>query len=155
MRQHILSVCGNPLLLYTRGTILEQAGFRVSGASSKDEVLMLLEQHQFALVLLGNVPHTAAKFDLARGLRQIAPSLPVMVICTDAQDMEKCYSEGFPAVEGLEGPEALLIAIENVLRGRNPGALTGDAPPRFPCQSVPSSPSSHQAVRLPGRLHIR
>jgi DNA-binding response OmpR family regulator len=155
MRQHILSACSNPLLLYTRGTILEQAGFQVSGASSRDEVFMLLEQHQFALVLLGDAPDSGSKFDLARGLRHSAPNLPVVVICTDAQDMEKCYREGFPAIEGLEGPEALLCAIENVLRGRNAGARAGDVPPRFPCQSVPGPQPHQHAVRLPGRLHIR
>lgn len=105
--------------LAARKMILEEQGLAVDGASSGEEALRLLASRTFRLMV---VVHHSSRLDageLIREARRVAPGLPIILLCTDADAMGmRAASTGADLVlsKGASEVSQLIRGVERLLR---------------------------------------
>jgi CheY-like chemotaxis protein len=125
MKKHILSISYDSSLLFTRQWILEQAGYEVSSALGFAEALEICEtRHQFDLVLMGHSMPQKDKMALFQALRENckAPLLSIL------RQGESRIPQADYAVEAIDGPDALLQAVESALSSQDQAKSKFSAP---------------------------
>lgn len=116
----ILSIGDDQTLLFTRGLVLESAGFSVHSVSSR-EMRIRQEIQMFDLVLICHSVEKDQVHSLAESLKSAFPLLPIVLI-----------SSGFPAsVTAVEeiapfGPQDLLCEVTAILQGTELPAAHGN-----------------------------
>jgi DNA-binding NarL/FixJ family response regulator len=112
----VISVGGNPELLWLRHAVLENAGFHVITALGEDEALAAVRASTCDTLLVCYSLGKEARESLAQDFRQRCPRGRIVAI-TNRQLDAPDYADTF--VYGVEGPEVL---IETLLSGE--GDLT-------------------------------
>ena len=107
----------NPLIL--RKLVLEKAGYNVITANSAIQALALLACNEIDLVLSDQLMPGITGTQLAREVKGLQPTLPVVLISgvneipPDAQ-----YADLF--ISKVEGPVRLCQSLSEILRASNP-----------------------------------
>ena len=107
----ILSISYDPSLLATRELVLRQAGYQVASALQFADALRLCSQGTFDLIIIGHSIPRSEKQDLLVEIRKVC-NTPVLSLYRASHGP----LEGVDyALDGLEGPEALLAVIRKAL----------------------------------------
>lgn len=97
-----------------RALVLSKQGYAVLPAVSAEQALELLELHHVDLVLTDQVMPGIAGTELAKQLRAMRPSLPIIIVSGVNEIPEDAsYADCF--VSKVEGPEVLFRSIAEVL----------------------------------------
>jgi CheY-like chemotaxis protein len=102
MHGEILVYGDNPLLLATRRSLLEKAGYRVYTTTEFADAMLVIMSHQISVLLL---------CQSLQGDEQ-SNGLKFVILSFAGRDVPVGYAE---IVEGLEGPSALLPTIRGIL----------------------------------------
>jgi CheY-like chemotaxis protein len=102
MHGKILVYGDNPLLLTTRRSVLEEAGYRVYTTTQFADAMLMIMSHQINVLLLCQ----SAQSDERSG------GLKFVIMSFAGRDVPVGYAE---VVEKLEGPSALLPTIRGIL----------------------------------------
>lgn len=111
MSKHILSVSYDQALLSTRHMLLQQAGYEVTSACGFHEALESCKKGEFDLVLIGHSIPRKDKLSLIHVTRMVSQA-PVLSIL---RPTSSALPEADYAVKSEEGPQALLIAVQQAL----------------------------------------
>jgi DNA-binding response OmpR family regulator len=111
VKKRILSLSANPELGKLRAMVLRQAGYEVLWPTSKTEADEVIRDQDFDVLLIGHSisGHTAR--DLAEAFRGRNPAGKIIAITASAYSMVRTDK----TVRAIDGPEALLETIEEVL----------------------------------------
>ena len=115
MKGRILSLSADPELGKLRAMVLQQAGYEVTWPSSKAEADALLRQKNFDLLLIGHTISGPSSREFAETFRARNPQGKIIVIMAATYSLVKADR----ALRSMDGPEALLEAIEELLGGRD------------------------------------
>jgi DNA-binding NtrC family response regulator len=111
MAPHILSLSANPELGQLRAMVLRQAGYMVNWPANKEEADKLLENESFDLLVIGHSISGQSARHFVEVFRTRNPQGKIVAV-TDASYL---MIKADKTVKALDGPEALLGAIEEVL----------------------------------------
>ncbi len=119
---NILNVSYDPVLLQTRSAILQLAGYRVSAAETFRRALGSLVSTKFDLLVMDALP-TPETMRLRAKARERGTQILLLI-------RENCFplSPTDMFIRGLDGPGALLRAVESLMRPRVRSAEAGRAP---------------------------
>jgi DNA-binding response OmpR family regulator len=111
MKKRILSLSGNPELGKLRAMVLRQAGYEVLWPSSKDDAERTIRDENFDVLLLGHTVSGDTARELAEAFRIKNPNGKIIAV------MATNYVKVRPdrTVKAIDGPEALLEAIEELV----------------------------------------
>jgi DNA-binding response OmpR family regulator len=117
MQARILSLSANPEIGKLRAMVLRQAGYYLTWPSSKQETDRILQDESFEILLIGHTISGQSARNFAETFRVRNPNRKVIAI------MATSYLTVTPdkTVKAIDGPEALLEAIDEVL---GPGQQT-------------------------------
>ena len=120
--KHILSVSYDQALLSTRHLILQRAGYEVTSACGFHEALESCRKGDFDLVVIGHSIPRKDKLTLVK-VSRMASQAPVLSILrpTSAPLPEADYS-----VKSDDGPQALLLAVQQALQQNTPSNSTSN-----------------------------
>jgi DNA-binding response OmpR family regulator len=111
MKHRILSLSANPELGKLRVMVLRQAGYDVVWPSDKEEAERSLRNESFDILLIGHtIPGDSAR-DFAQAFRARNPNGKIIAIMATTYLTVKTDN----TVKAIDGPEALLEAIQEVL----------------------------------------
>jgi DNA-binding response OmpR family regulator len=110
--KRILSLSANPELGKLRAMVLRQAGYKVIWPESNQETDKFLQEESFDILLLGHTISGQSAREFAEVFRSRNPHGKIIGITAAAYLMVKADK----TVKAVDGPEALLEAIEEVLR---------------------------------------
>jgi DNA-binding response OmpR family regulator len=112
MHGTILVYGNEPMLLTTRGLILEKAGYRLFTARTVSDAMFVLMNHQIDIIVLCQ----SLKDEERRGILKTAHALQPKVRCA-VLDFEEnqVATDGVDLIRGLAGPTTLLNAIGKIL----------------------------------------
>jgi CheY-like chemotaxis protein len=111
MAAHILSISYDESLLLTRALVLKNAGYQVTSALGYLEALRLCKEGIFDLAIIG---HSIPRTDKAAILAQTRSSCNAPVISLYKTSEGPLDGVDY-ALDGLEGPEALLALVHQAL----------------------------------------
>lgn len=111
--RRVLSVSRDPMLLTSRNAILQQAGYTVETTMKTSEALEIVRNGRVDAVVLGDSVSYAERNALAQAIREIAPKLPILVLKLAS---EVPPPEATSWMDSLDGPEALLAKLSEILR---------------------------------------
>ena len=111
MAPHILSLSANPELGKLLAMVLRQAGYMVNWPDNKQEADKLLENESFDVLVIGHSISGQSARHFAEAFRTRNPQGKIVAITPSTYLMIKADK----TVKALDGPEALLGAIEEVL----------------------------------------
>jgi DNA-binding response OmpR family regulator len=117
MHGTILVYGNEPVLLTTRGLILEKAGYKVFTAQAFGNAMLVLMHHQIdACVLCQSLTD-----EERRGILEMAHALQPEIKCAvlDFAESEVAI-EGVDLIRGLVGPSTLLNAVAKLLTQKEP-----------------------------------
>jgi CheY-like chemotaxis protein len=99
-----------------RTMILQQQGYEVVAVASGKEALEALACAHFDLVLTDQMMPGMAGTELARQIKTLTPTQPVVIISgVNELPADIAYADRF--ISKIEGPEALFNGIADVLEG--------------------------------------
>lgn len=111
----ILAVDDEQSGLYFRKLILEHAGYSVVTSTRVDEALELYRTRPVDLVLTDHLLGRQVGTDMAREMKRIKPSVPIVLLSGTAN-----VPEGLPHADAFisksEGPEAMLETVARLIR---------------------------------------
>jgi CheY-like chemotaxis protein len=123
-RDLILCVDDEENQLAVRKMVLESEGYSVLTASSGQQALNLLAQHQVDLVLSDHLMPGLIGTELARQIKKRNPDLPVILISAVNEIPEDAaYADLF--MSKLDGPLAMCQNISAMLARSRNGSTTG------------------------------
>ena len=111
MTRRILSLSANPDLGKLRAMVLRQAGYSVKWPANREEADKLLENEPFDVLLIGHSISGRSARHFAKAFRARNPQGKIIAVTRATNLMIKADK----IVKALDGPEALLEAIEEVL----------------------------------------
>jgi hypothetical protein len=109
MSKRILVVSDDPILAFSRVTLLKKAGYKVEASDSDDAALARLELERFDLILIGRDSLRPAK-GLDRRLRERHPDLLTLKI-----EGNLAVPSTYPSRITDARPERVLSALEEML----------------------------------------
>ncbi len=116
MKPRVLSVSHDDVVLSTRNEVLTQAGYEVTATVEVEQALACLTERAFDVVVVGDSILPSQRHQLARKIKSARPGTAVVMLCrTGETPPPKGTVDAL--VGSLDGPEALLLAIRNVLPG--------------------------------------
>jgi CheY-like chemotaxis protein len=118
MAKRILFICYEPEVLRERKLVLEDAGYQVTGSTKDAEVLHLLTQQKFDLIIVGDKMPTHKRTELDRKAKKLRPATPVIVFMNDPKAPD---GEADAIVTHPENPHALLEKVLEFV-GKHSGA---------------------------------
>jgi DNA-binding NtrC family response regulator len=104
----VISVGGNPELLWLRNSVLRTAGFNVLTTADHNDALTQIQHGQCGVLLLCYSLPSPVRQQLAEAVRQFCPGARVVAITNEQMEKPE-FADTF--VYGVEGPEALIEAI--------------------------------------------
>ena len=111
----ILCVDDEEVPLFLRKRVLEKSGHKVVTANSAQEALRILNDQTFDLVLSDQLMPDMIGTQLARTIKEVCPSIPVILISgVNEVPPDAGYADLF--ISKLEGPAALCQKIFDVLQ---------------------------------------
>ena len=111
--KRILSISYEQSLLLTREMLLSDAGFEVTSARTLRAALECCKKSKFDLIIVGHSIPKNDKRDVVKQIRQLS-SAPVLSIRGHG---EEPLPEATYSIDSIAGPEALLEAVKEALRG--------------------------------------
>jgi len=111
MKRRILSLSANPELAKLRAMVLRHAGYSVTWPSSKQEADQILQNESFDILLIGHTISGQSARQFAEVFRARNPHGKIVAIMAATYLMVKTDR----TVKALDGPEALLAAIAEML----------------------------------------
>jgi len=115
MKRRILSLSADPELGKLRAMVLQQAGYAVVWPSSKAEADALLRENNFDVLVMGHTISGQSSREFAEIFRANNPNGKIVVIMAATYSLVKADR----TVRSIDGPEALLGAIEELLSERD------------------------------------
>lgn len=115
MKRRILSLSADPELGKLRAMVLRQAGYDVIWPTSKTEADALLREKHFDVLLIGHTISGPSAREFAQVYRANNLNSKIIVVTAGAFLMLKADR----TIKPIDGPEALLAAIDEVL-GKSP-----------------------------------
>jgi signal transduction histidine kinase len=113
----ILLVEDNAEIAELGGSLLRRHGYTVRLAENAQEALAIAAQERFDLVFSDIVmPGGMNGVELARRIREMFPSMPVLLTTGYSSKAGAAASEGFPIISKPYPPDALRHAIQDLLR---------------------------------------
>ncbi|HWR37640.1 MAG TPA: response regulator [Clostridia bacterium] len=114
---HILIIDDNPLQLRVRETIMRDAGFQVSIATTAESALALLKtQHRlFGAVITDHVLPKASGADFVRELRKANSEIPVIVVSGMAEAEDEYEGLGVEFRQKPLPPAELIDLVQTAL----------------------------------------
>ena len=109
----ILSISYEQSLLLTREMLLSDAGFQVTPAKTLRDALECCRKSKFDLIIVGHSIPKNDKQEVVKQIRQLS-SAPVLSI---RRHGEEPLPEATYSIASIAGPEALLEAVKEALRG--------------------------------------
>ena len=109
-------------VLLTRRLVLEHSGYQVRTALNKAEALELLQQHAVDCVVARHDPPFMDGIKAAAEIRQLHPQLPIMLLAS--VPTHDGYLIADECLSNLDGPEALIKAVERILKKNGHGRLS-------------------------------
>ena len=115
MHGTILVYGNEPMLVTTRGLILEKVGYKVFTAQAFGNAMLVLMHHQIdACVLCQSLTD-----DERRGILETARALQPEIKCAVLDFAESVVApDGVDLIRGLAGPSTLLSAVGKILTQR-------------------------------------
>ena len=117
MKTKILSTGHNLAALKTRNTVLEEAGYQVTTTRDTGLVSELVAKDHFEAVVICNSVPDYLRENLARELRRLRPTMPLVIICADSATEQERFrhlaDEIVIAQQGLSQP--LIDAVSRVV----------------------------------------
>ena len=114
MKPRVLSVSNDGVVLSTRNEVLAQAGYDVTTKIEAEQAVACLGERAFEVVVLGDSIQTSLRHQLARRFKATRPSTAVVMLFRNGEPPPPKGSVD-ALVGSMDGPEALLLAIRNVL----------------------------------------
>ena len=114
---------GEPQVLATRRLVLEQNGYAVRDAHTDAEALDALRRGPVDCVLVGHDPPWMDGAHVIAKIGQLYPKIPIVVVTPFPAPVQMLAAE---YLSGLEGPEALLSAIQRALDNKLPARSDGE-----------------------------
>jgi|SRR5947209_19119895 len=111
MKTRVLSLSANPELGKLRAMVLRHAGYDVVWSPTRKEAEQLIRDQDFDVLLIGHSISGDTARELAEAFRGGNPKGKVIAITASAYIMVRTDK----TVRAIDGPEALLEAIEEVL----------------------------------------
>ncbi len=116
VKARVLSVSQDDVVLSTRNEVLTQAGYDVTTTMEVERAIACLIESAFDVVVVGDSILPSQRHQLAKRIKSARPSTAVVMLCrTGEAPPPKGTVDAM--VGSLDGPEALLLAIRNVLPG--------------------------------------
>jgi DNA-binding response OmpR family regulator len=114
MAKKIISSGHNMALLRVRNAMIEQAGYEVVTSKEGAVVLDLIEKHDFAAAVLCNSIPIYLRVNLAREIKKLKPSLPLIILFSNGEEAQLRASADqlVPSIHGIA--QLLLEAITKV-----------------------------------------
>jgi uncharacterized protein (DUF169 family) len=106
--QKVISVGGNPELLWLRNAVLKCEGFDVSTILSHEDALEAIRQGDCGTLLMCYSLARSFRQLLAEAFRQHCPGGRIVAVTNEQMEKPE-FADSF--VYGVEGPEALIEAI--------------------------------------------
>ena len=113
---------GEPQVLTTRQLVLEQNGYEVQTAHTDAEALDRLRRGPVDCVLVSHDPPWMDGVHLIATIGQLYPKIPIVVVTPFPVPVQLLAAE---YLSGLEGPEALLSAVQRALDKKLPARPDG------------------------------
>ena len=109
----ILCVDDEAMALAVRAKVLEAAGYVVFTAATASQALQLFKSHRIDLVITDHLlPGTTAE-DLARELRNVRPTLPIILLSGD-QIPNAMQPPDF-YLHKLDGPAEMIAKVQSII----------------------------------------
>ena len=116
--QGTILVYGNePILVSTRGLILEQAGYKVFTAQAFGNAMLVLMHHQIDICVLCQSLTDEQRRGILETARALQPEIKCAVI--DFEESEAKIG-GAELIRGLAGPSTLLNAVGKLVTQKEP-----------------------------------
>ncbi len=110
----VLSVSHDDVVLSTRNEVLTQAGYDVTTTMEVERAIACLLESAFDVVVVGDSILPRQRHQLAQRIKSTRPGTAVVMLCrTGEAPPPKGAVDAL--VGSLDGPEALLLALRNVL----------------------------------------
>ncbi len=97
-----------------RKLVLQRQGYEVVDVSSAQEALELLPTRQFDLILTDQMMPGMSGTELTKQIKNTLPGMPVVII-SGMNELPADAACGDRFISKIEGPEALIQSIEEVL----------------------------------------
>ncbi len=112
-----------PYLLATRRLVLEKNGHEVQAVHTVAEALETLRRGSVDCVLASHDPPFMDGIRVVEQIRQLHPKIPIVVVTPFPSAVRSLAVE---CLSGLEGPEALLAAVQRALDKKLPARSNGE-----------------------------
>jgi DNA-binding NtrC family response regulator len=109
-RRKVLSIGGEPELLWLRHAVLQTAGFDVLTTESEDDALAIIRRGECRVLLVCYSLSLGVLRRVVKAFRSHCPNGSIVAI-TNAQLNEPHFADSF--VYGVEGPEVLIQSIHD------------------------------------------
>jgi DNA-binding NarL/FixJ family response regulator len=106
--QKVISVDGNPELLWLRNAVLKYEGFQVVTSLRHEDALAEIRRGDCGTLLMCYSMPRSSRQLLAEAFRQYCPGGRIVAITNEQMDKAE-FADSF--VYGVEGPEALIEVI--------------------------------------------
>jgi CheY-like chemotaxis protein len=116
-RSTILCVDDEEIALSMRRMLLESAGYTVLTAANSSQGIALFQTHQVDLVITDHLLPGATGSDLARELRRVHPTVPVMIL-SGGPVLGNAKENPDYFLHKLEGPTKMIAKVQSILRSR-------------------------------------
>jgi DNA-binding NtrC family response regulator len=113
-RPRVLSISSDETVLDTRNRVLTFAGFEVVGCLQAISALEIFRNASFDAVILGDSMPPGMGLIVLRGLKEMSPNVPVVVIHLPGELTEQ-MQEADAVCGSLDGPERLISTVASVL----------------------------------------
>ena len=123
-RKRILSVGKDPVVVQLRNAVMAAAGYRVNSPRTFDDIPGLLENEPFDIVVLGHTIPRRERIALIKRIRGLQKNVPILSLYTSPDTLDRLAD---CEVNALEGPEALLRAIQDCIGEPGSQAAIGRA----------------------------
>lgn len=114
VKPRVLSVSHDEVVLSTRNEVMVQAGYEVTTRIEAEQAVACLSEQAFDVVVLGDSIQTGLRHQLAKRFKATRPSTAVVMLFRNGETPPPKGAVD-ALVGSLDGPEALLLAIRNVL----------------------------------------
>jgi DNA-binding NtrC family response regulator len=117
VKPRVLSVSHDDVVLSTRNQVLVQAGYHVTTTTELEQAVACLTEQPFDVVVLGDSIQANLRHQLAGKVKATRPSTAVLMLYLPGEaPPPKGHVDAM--VGSLDGPEALLAAIQGLLPER-------------------------------------